>query len=73
MEYSSYLVKENEIMLELSKTILNKMSFDKRLFRKELRKSKNWLKPNEALLLKVWCLAQFGHMYKDIIIEVFDA
>ena len=60
-------------MLELSKTILNKMSFDKRLFRKELRKSKNWLKPNEALLLKVWCLAQFGHMYKDIIIEVFDA
>ena len=60
-------------MLELSKTILNKISFDKTLFRKELVKAQKWVKPNEALVLKVWCLAQFGHLYKDVILDVFDA
>ena len=60
-------------MLELSKTILSKISFDKYLFKKELKKAVNWVKPNEALMLKVWCLAQFGHLYKDVILEVFDA
>ncbi|MEZ7901657.1 MAG: hypothetical protein ACI8RY_000929 [Urechidicola sp.] len=60
-------------MLELSKTILSKISFDRYLFKKELKKARKWLKPNEALVLKVWCLAQFGHLYKDVILEVFDA
>lgn len=59
-------------MLEFSKTILSKMSFDKFLFKKELKKSLKWLKPNEKLVLKVWVLAQFGHMYKDVIQDVFD-
>jgi hypothetical protein len=60
-------------MLELSKTILSKISFDQYLFKKELKKARKWVKPNEALVLKVWCLAQFGHLYKDVILEVFDA
>ncbi len=60
-------------MLELSKTILSKISFDKYLFKKELKKARKWVKPKEALVLKVWCLAQFGHLYKDVILEVFDA
>jgi len=60
-------------MLELSKTILSKISFDRYLFKKELKKARKWLKPNEVLVLKVWCLAQFGHLYKDVILEVFDA
>ena len=60
-------------MLEFSKTILSKISFDKYLFKKELQKAIKWLKPKEATLLKVWCLAQFGHLYKDVILEVFDA
>ncbi|MFT5919338.1 MAG: hypothetical protein ACI9FU_001146, partial [Granulosicoccus sp.] len=46
-------------MLELSKKILQKVSFDRKLFKKELRKSLNWLKPNEHILLKTWCLATF--------------
>ncbi|MGP8215867.1 MAG: hypothetical protein ACLQQ4_09915 [Bacteroidia bacterium] len=58
-------------MLELSKKILERVSFDRSLFRKELMKAAMWLKPNEKLLLQVWCLSTFGHMYKDIIIEVF--
>ncbi len=60
-------------MLELSKTILKRISFDKKLFKKELRKSLNWIKPDEKTLLKVWCLAQFGHLYKDVILETFEA
>lgn len=60
-------------MLELSKTILKRMTFDKSLFQKELKKSLKWVKPNEKTILKVWCLAQFGHMYKDVILETFEA
>ncbi len=58
-------------MFELSKNILEKVSFDKTLFRKELTKAMRWLKPNEKTLLKMWCLTTFGHMYKDVIIDVY--
>jgi len=58
-------------MFELSKNILEKVSFDKSLFRKELTKSVKWLAPNEKILLKVWCLTTFGNQYKDVIIEVY--
>jgi hypothetical protein len=58
--------------LEFSKKILQKVSFDKSLFRKELIKAINWLRKEDKLLLQVWCLASFGHMYRDIIVEVFN-
>ena len=58
-------------MYELSKNILEKVSFDKTLFRKELTKAVQWLKPDEKTLLMVWCVATFGHKYKDVIQEVF--
>ncbi len=60
-------------MYELSKKVLTRVSFDRRLFKKELLKSKRWLKPKESLMLKAWCLATFGHMHKDIIQEVFES
>jgi hypothetical protein len=50
---------------ELSKSILGKVIFDKTLFRKELIKAIKWIKPNEKTLLKVWCLAMFGHQYTE--------
>jgi len=59
-------------MLELSKQILKKVSFDKVLFRKELIKAVLWLKGEEKLLLKIWCLGTFGHLYKDVIQEVYS-
>jgi hypothetical protein len=31
----------------------------------------NWAKPDEALLLKGWCIATFGNMYGDVITDVF--
>ena len=58
-------------MLEFSKNILTKVSFDKMLFRKELIKALKYLKPNESLLLKVWLLGTFGQVYRDVIIEVY--
>jgi hypothetical protein len=58
-------------MFEMSKKILEKVSFDRALFYKELVKTLKWLKPDEKMLLKVWCLANFGHIYKDVIIDAF--
>ena len=59
-------------MLELSKNILSKVSFDKRLFRKELKKAVKWVRKDEIVLLRAWCLASFGHVYAEVILEVFD-
>ena len=58
-------------MLEFSKNILSKVSFDKELFQKELQKSRRWLNKKEALTLKIWSLATFSQ-YKNTILEVFD-
>jgi hypothetical protein len=63
--------KFTTIMFELCKEILQKVSFDKSLFRKELIKSTKWLKKEELVLLQSWCLATFGH-YKDVINDVFE-
>jgi len=60
-------------MYEMSKKVLTRVSFDRVLFKKELFKAKKWLKPKESLMLKAWCLATFGHLYKDVIIEVFES
>ena len=59
-------------MLELTKTVLDRVSFDRRLFRKELIKSTKWLKREELLLLQVWCLSKFAGTYDDLIIEVLQ-
>ena len=58
-------------MLEFSKKILRKVSFDKNLFRKELSKSIRWLSKKEVLTLKIWTLTTFSQ-YKNTILEVFD-
>lgn len=59
-------------MYEMSKKVLTRVSFDRVLFKKELNKARKWLKPKESLMLKAWCLATFGHVYKDVIVEVFE-
>jgi hypothetical protein len=57
-------------MFELSKNILQKVSFDKTLFRKELTKSLRWLKKEEQKLLFIWCVGTFNQ-YKDVVLEVY--
>jgi hypothetical protein len=58
-------------MLEYTKTILQKVSFSPYLFKKELRKSKKWLRKEELVVLKSWAILTFGHMYGDVISDVF--
>jgi hypothetical protein len=41
-------------MLEYSKLILSKMTFDKRLFKKEFRKAFRYLNREERRLLIIW-------------------
>ena len=43
-------------MLEYTKTVLQKVSFDVKLFCKELKKAISRLLPNEIEELKVWLL-----------------
>lgn len=62
-----------EPMLQYTKKILTKVSFDKKLFRKELIKAKRVLKTaDERQKLMVWALTTFGATYSDVITDVFN-
>ncbi len=59
-------------MLEFAKKVLLNVSFDKDLFKKELRKSIKFLGKRESIVLYSWCLVNFGEKYKGIITQVFS-
>ncbi|QKZ11848.1 hypothetical protein [Spirosoma sp. KUDC1026] len=60
-------------MLEYIKTILQKVSFDKALFEKELAKAiQQLVVPDEVKQLKRWCYAQFGKVYRVILNRCFS-
>ncbi|MFN5416113.1 MAG: hypothetical protein ACK5B9_03590 [Flavobacteriia bacterium] len=59
-------------MLELSKNILRKVSFDHALFYKELKKALKWINSADELRkLKEWCLAEFGQSHELVLQRVF--
>lgn len=58
-------------MLEYQKMILQKVSFSKTLFEKELRKSIAQLSANEVVELRMWVLSQFGQLYSDVLRRCF--
>jgi hypothetical protein len=58
-------------MLDYMKLILQKVSFDKRLFEKELRKAIATLVVDEVRLLKAWCYEKFGQTYTSILNNCF--
>ncbi|HMC98438.1 MAG TPA: hypothetical protein VKG92_12330 [Flavobacteriales bacterium] len=66
------MMDQGRKMMEFSKQVLQKVSFDRRLFKKELIKARRWVGQHDQLVLKAWCLATFGHVYKDVIAEVFE-
>ena len=66
------MMENGRKMMEFSKQILQKVSFDRRLFKKELVKARRWIGQHDQLVFKAWCLATFGHMYKDVIMEVYQ-
>ncbi|MGQ9848209.1 MAG: hypothetical protein ACUVQP_12020 [Bacteroidales bacterium] len=61
------------MMLDFSKMILTKVSFDPKLFHKELRKLLLWLGDDkeEVENLYEWCSENYGDIYGDIISEEF--
>ena len=59
-------------MLEYIKMILLKVSFDKKLFEKELRKAFKVLIPEELKQLKQWCYEKFSEMYLFVLNKVFS-
>ncbi len=60
-------------MVELTKKILTKVSFDAFLFQKELLKALKWIKDQEEInKLYEWVTMEFGHKYPSIISLVFN-
>jgi hypothetical protein len=58
-------------MLEYVKTVLMKVSFDRRLFEKELRKALNLLLPSEIQEFKDWCYWKFSNSYEPVLNKYF--
>jgi len=58
-------------MLEYVKTILQKVSFDSRLFEKELKKAISTVLNTELSDLRDWCYQNFGGTYKRILDKCF--
>ena len=59
-------------MVELSKKILMKVSFDAQLFQKELAKALQWINDQEEIkLLRKWCQQEFGKKYPLILQKAF--
>jgi hypothetical protein len=58
-------------MLEHQKFILANISAVKPLFKKELKKSIGWLKPEEMSELHHWVMKNYGQTHMEEISEVF--
>jgi lactate dehydrogenase-like 2-hydroxyacid dehydrogenase len=58
--------------LDYVKVILEKVSFDAKLFEKELRKAIKTLLTEEIKELRAWCSEQFGKMYNQVIEKCFS-
>ena len=59
-------------MLNYTKFILEKVSFDQQLFEKELRKNIAELIREEIKELKVWCYEKFGQIHRNILYRCFS-
>ncbi len=54
-------------MLDYFKLILHKVSFNRELFEKELRKALSELVPKEVEQLRIWCYEKFQHLYGEVL------
>ncbi len=60
-------------MLELTKKVLKRVSFDAFLFQKELNKSLKWITDAEEVKkFREWCIVEFGSTYPVILKKAFD-
>ena len=58
-------------MLNYFKTVLSRVSFDARLFEKELKKAIKTLIAEEIRDLRSWCYANFGDQHQAILNRCF--
>lgn len=66
-------IEDEKTMLEFCKTVLKRVSFDRRLFARELKKSFSWLSHEDALALKSWAMATYSNKYAQLIVATFAA
>lgn len=58
-------------MMEYVKIILIKVSFDKKLFEKELRKGLKLLVPSEIKEFQEWCYKTFSKSFEPVLNKYF--
>lgn len=58
-------------MIEYVKLILEKVSFERELFEKELKKGLKQLSFSEIRELRKWCYERFGSVYRGILNRTF--
>ncbi|UII28554.1 hypothetical protein LVD15_09010 [Fulvivirga maritima] len=58
-------------MLDYVKTILTKVSFDSKLFEKELKKAIQSLIDEEVSELRNWCYSRFNDRYEQVLQRCF--
>ena len=58
-------------MLDYIKTVLQKVSFDKGLFEKELKKGLKLLRIEDVKMLRDWCYEQFSDRYYAVLNQCF--
>jgi hypothetical protein len=58
-------------MLEHQKKLLEQLSYDKELFRKEIIKSFRWLKSFEIIKLHAWLKQNYYSTHRDVIEDLF--
>lgn len=59
-------------MIEYVKTILEKVSFSRYLFERELRKGLRLILPSEVHEFKDWCYSMFGKVHESILNRYFQ-
>lgn len=59
-------------MLNLTKYVLEKVSFDKGLFKKELIKASKALKKEDLMLLYTWGIVQFASDHQEMLKEIIS-
>lgn len=59
-------------MLDYMKMILTKVSFNKTLFEKELRKALNVVTAIELPDFRTWCYQNFARIYRRVLKRVFS-
>ncbi len=65
------MTKNHGIMLEHQKIVIDKVSTNRDLFRKELIKSLKWLDSGEIIELKKWVKEKYWKMHEEVIRELF--